>query len=191
MPAPSRDNAGPPSLLLALRHVARPDRARVAAYLSLARSPAAWDAYREFLEAHREWIASLGRALAAAGVEAERPLPDGADRAGPGSDGGRIAAVPPPRDGARALGYQYVLEAFRLGCSALARRGRGGPRPAARGPWAKLNAALAAVPPGEQAGVVEGAREAFTAWERELAPWLISDQPSAVSDQRRAVIADH
>jgi phosphate transport system protein len=53
-----------PALLLALRRALRPDRARVAAYVSLVQRQAGWDAYSDFLASHRAWTDALDRALA-------------------------------------------------------------------------------------------------------------------------------
>lgn len=164
-----------PPLLRALRRVARPDRARVAAYVSLTRRPAGWAAYTEFLAVHRAWIASLDRTLAEAGSATRGPLPDEAisDR-----DSAEVPSLSPPRTRAHALGYLYVFEAFRLGCSVLARRIRGLAQPAvdqaaagegARRPWAELVEALEDVPLEDHPAVIQGALEAFTAWEQRLA----------------------
>jgi heme oxygenase len=178
MPSPDARSTGPdrwPPLLLTLRRAARPDRVRVAAYLSVSERSAGWTPYTEFLVLHRAWIASLDRVLAEAGVHAPSPLPDaaapldaGTDAAGPGSQGATDLA--PPRTRAEALGYLYVLEAFRLGCSVLARRIRGSAEPGAgAGPWGELVTALSAVPPEDHPAAVQAAKEAFAAWERRLA----------------------
>lgn len=190
MPSPRHDFPGSidrdpwPPLLRALRRTARPDRARVAAYLSLAGHPAGWGAYTEFLAVHRTWIASLDRTLAQAGAAARRPLPDAAELFQPVEIPSEAAApgLPPPRTRAHALGYLYVLEAFRLGCSVLARRIRGQAEPspgAARAepparprPWSELVGALEGVRPEDHPAVIQGAREAFSAWERRLASSL-------------------
>lgn len=175
---PAHDHDRWPALLLALRRTARPDRARVAAYLSLARSPAGWGEYTEFLAVHRAWLSSLDHALAAAGTASRGPLPDEAqppfDRELPPIESEPLA---PPRSRAHALGYLYVLEAFRLGCSVLERRIRGmpdaGPAPATssstRHPWTELTQALDQVAPEDHPAVLQGAQEAFSAWERRLA----------------------
>jgi heme oxygenase len=165
--APHDENRWPP-LLVALRRTTRPDRARVAAYASLFRCPAGWEAYAEFLTGHRAWLDDLDRALARSGA-AHQPLRDGTR-----ADLGRVAEeLPAPPTRAHALGYLYVYEAFRLGCSVLARRvrGLGDAAPAADPgrPWGELVQALARVPLEEHGAVVQGAVEAFTAWERRLA----------------------
>jgi heme oxygenase len=175
-----------PPLLLDLRRTARPDRARVAAYQGLTQSPAGWAAYTEFLAVHRAWIASLDRALAAAGLVTRWPLPDAAEEFDrdlaqtPGE--AATHCLLPPRTRAHALGYLYVVEAFRLGCSVLARWFRGQAEPLAdparpeqttRGsPWGDLVKVLRGVPPEEHAAVIQGAREAFSAWEERLATSL-------------------
>ncbi len=171
-----------PPLLLALRRAVRPDRARVAAYLSLTRSPAGWAAYTEFLAIHRGWIAALARMLAEAGYDVRGPLPDGADAFDAAEPAGTASALPPPRSNAEALGYAYVFEAFRLGCAVLARRIRGlaelpggSPPPDASGqagPPPALIRALAHVTLEEHAAVLQAAQEAFSAWERGLAGTL-------------------
>ena len=164
-----------PPLLVALRRSVRPDRSRVAAYVSFARSPGAWADYGGFLARHRAWLAALDGALAPRlpeiAVSPDRPAEAGA----PG-------AIAPARSRAEALGYLYVREAFRLGSEALS-RALGGPGqgpaedPAAEVPprrsWRELVRALGEVEsPEEQAEVLEGARAAFAAWERRLAPSL-------------------
>jgi heme oxygenase len=164
------ENRWPP-LLVALRRTTRPDRARVAAYASLFRFPAGWEAYAEFLSGHRAWLDDLDRVLARSGAE-HRPLLDGT-----GADPGRGAEeLPAPPTRAHALGYLYVYEAFRLGCSVLARRVRGlGAAAPAVEPgraWGELVQELARVPLEEHGAVVQGAVEAFTAWERRLADSL-------------------
>jgi heme oxygenase len=158
-----------PPLLLALRRATRPDRARVAAYASLVRSPAGWEAYSEFLAGHRAWLDALERALTGSGA-AHHPLRDGAD-ARPGE---AVEEIPAPRTRAEALGYLYVLEAFRLGCSVLARRlGGGAAEPASAGrPWGELAPQLGSVPPEEHGAVVQGALDAFAGWERCLGAYL-------------------
>lgn len=173
-----------PPLLGALRRAARPDRARVAAYLSLTRRPAGWAAYTEFLAVHRAWIASLDRALAEAGAAPGGPLPDAADAFAVGQPPAEVAApgLLPARSRAHALGYLYVFEAFRMGCAVLARRIRGlaepfgGPTPPDQTgrsrPWGELVKALGDVPPEEHPAVIQGAREAFAAWEQRLASAL-------------------
>lgn len=182
MPSPRHDAPAAadrwPPLLLALRRAARPDRVRVAAYLSLTQRAAGWAAYTEFLAQHRAWIASLDGMLAGAGVNAPGPLPDAAEpfdaAAGtpPGTEN-PLAGLSPPRSRAHALGYLYVLEAFRLGSSVLARRIRGRAEPGADGrPWNELVAALAGVPAEDRPEVVKAAREAFSAWEQRLAASL-------------------
>jgi len=163
-----------PPLLVTLRRVTRPDRARVAAYASLFRSPAGWAAYAEFLTEHRAWLDELDRMLTRCGA-AHRPLRDGA-----GAEPARASEdLPPPRTRAHALGYLYVYEAFRLGCCVLARRIRGlGPAPETsdgdgdRRPWSELVRQLARVPLEEHGAVVQGALDAFAEWERRLAPPL-------------------
>ncbi len=173
-----------PPLLLALRRAARPDRARVAAYLSLTRRPAGWAAYTEFLAMHRAWIASLDRTLTDAGAAPCGPLPDAADafEAVQLTDAAEAAGVSLPATRAHALGYRYVLEAFRVGCAVLARRIRGlvepfgeAPRPAEplrSRTWDELVKELGDLPPEEHAAAIQGAREAFSAWERRLASAL-------------------
>jgi heme oxygenase len=157
-----------PSLLLALRRAVRPDRARVATYETMALQPAGWASYAEFLQGHRAWLAALDRALVEAGeVHPVAPLLDGAPQPG---EVATAEAIAPPRTRAQALGYLYVFEAFRLGCSVLARRIRGfgqAPEHAGR-PWGALVKALGRVPPEDHAAVVQGAREAFAQWERRL-----------------------
>ena len=184
MPAPRHDvpRSAPdrwPALLLALRGAARPDRMRVAAYLGLTEGSAGWAAYTEFLAAHRAWIAALDGVLAGAGVTPPAPLPDAAEPfdAGPAATApGTEDPVPglaPPRSRARALGYLYVFEAFRLGCSVLARRIRGRRDPGPDGQaWNALVTALASVHPDDHPEVVRAAQEAFSAWEQRLAPQL-------------------
>ncbi|HYD40194.1 MAG TPA: hypothetical protein VEB43_05150 [Anaeromyxobacter sp.] len=169
--APLHDENRWPPLLVALRRATRPDRARVAAYASLFRCPAGWDAYAEFLAGHRAWLDDLDRALARSGAS-HRPLCDGS-----GPDPRRVSEeLPGPRTRAHALGYLYVYEAFRLGCSVLARRIRGlGPAAPARDagrPWGELVHELARVPLEEHGAVVQGALEAFAEWERRLAASL-------------------
>jgi heme oxygenase len=169
-PAPDRW----PPLLVALRRAARPDRVRVAAYVSLSRRPASWDAYNGFLAAHGAWLSWLDQALVEAGAATHGPLPD----AVPGRAAEGAAGIPRPRTRAQALGYLYVLEAFRLGCSVLARRIRGlaggaeGPisqeQTTAVRPWGELRHALESVPPEEHPAVIESARQAFSAWEQRL-----------------------
>jgi len=173
-----------PPLLLALRRAARPDRARVAAYLSLTRRPAGWAAYTEFLAVHRAWIASLDRALAAAGAAPLGPLPDAEDALVSVEPSAEPAApgLSPPRSRAHALGYLYVFEAFRMGCAVLARRIRGlaepfgDPNPldeSGRGrAWGELVRVLGEVPPEEHSAVIQGARDAFSDWEQRLAAAL-------------------
>ncbi len=166
-----------PPLLVALRRAARPDRARVAAYLSLTRDTSESAAYTEFLDSHRAWIASLDRALSEAGSATSGPLPDAAERV---PEGAAAPGLSPPRSRAHALGYLYVFEAFRLGCSVLARRLRSlvgtATTPAAPGsgqrPWGDLVEALESVPPEEQPAVIEGALEAFSAWKKRVASSL-------------------
>lgn len=173
-----------PPLLLALRRTARPDRARVDAYVSLTHRPTGWSDYTEFLAVHRAWIVSLDRALAEAGLAPRGPPPDAAeelDAARPATEV-PAAGLSPPRSRAHALGYLYVLEAFRLGCAVLARRIRGmaGPAPdperseqdTGTTPWAELARALGSVSPEEHPAVLQGAREAFSAWEERLAASL-------------------
>lgn len=161
------ENRWPP-LLVALRRTARPDRARVAAYLSLYGCPGVWDAYAEFLAAHRAWLDALGRALARSGA-AHQPLTDGAG----GDPAAEVEELPAPRTRAHALGYLYVYEAFRLGREVLARRirGLGGTEAAAADagrPWNELATELGRVPLPEHAAVVQGAVDAFAEWERRL-----------------------
>ncbi len=177
-PLRTLDDGRWPPLLLALRRAARPDRARVAAYLSLTRRPAGWTAYTDFLAVHRSWLASLDRVLAQAGVAATGPLPDAAvpdrDAVEPTSP-----EMAPPGGRAHALGYLYVFEAFRLGCAVLERRIRGlaeqpldavQPVEKVSGPhWNQLVQALEQVPPEEHPAVIQGAQEAFSAWEQRLA----------------------
>lgn len=167
--APLPDENRWPPLLVALRRATRPDRARVAAYASLFRRPAGWDAYAEFLAGHRAWLDDLERALSRSGA-AHRPLCDGAP-----ADAQRAAEeLPAPPSRAHALGYLYVYEAFRLGCSVLARRIRAlgdAPAPAAQEParpWGELAGQLARVPLEEHGAVVQGALDAFAEWERRL-----------------------
>jgi heme oxygenase len=168
-----------PPLLLTLRRLARPDRARVAAYSFLAGHPAAGLAYGQFLVAHRAWIAALDRVLDEAGVPSSSAHAQddlAPDEAGPA---GLAEAIPPAaRTRAEALGYLYVREAFRLGCSALARRLRGtlgeaapAVRPSAQ-PWRQLVRSLGQVPPEQHAEVLVGARQAFAAWSTWLGPSL-------------------
>lgn len=161
------DNRWPP-LLVTLRRATRPDRARVAAYASLYRCPAGWEAYAEFLTGHRAWLDALDRALAGSGA-AHRPLRDGAAA----EQSPAAEELPAPRSRAHALGYLYVYEAFRLGCSVLARRLRSLDAPADAAaedgrPWSELVGQLARVPVDEQGAVVQGALDAFTEWERRL-----------------------
>ncbi len=178
-PSSIEGNRWPP-LLLALRRAARPDRARVAAYLALTSRPSGWAAYTEFLAVHRAWIAALDRTLDEAGAAPRGPLPDGADAFDavqlPDAAQGGLAA---PASGAHALGYLSVLEAFRVGCAVLARRIRGLAEPLGGAPlpdqtlgsraWGALVEALGDVPPEQHPAVIQGAREAFSAWERRLA----------------------
>jgi heme oxygenase len=177
-PAPDTPTTRWPPLLVALRRAARPDRARVAAYMSFARCPASWAEYGGFLVRHRAWLTALDGALVeglpgappAPGEEGDRAAPD----VGPGS-------LPPARNRAQALGYLYVREAFRLGSEVLSRRIQGavespaeapaGERPARRS-WYELVRALWGAGPEEQAEVLESARLAYSAWERRLGPSL-------------------
>jgi heme oxygenase len=155
-----------------LRRVARPDRARVAAYIQFSQGPEGWGDYREFLANHRAWLAGLDRALAEAppglpSLESRGPLPELE------SEGALTQALPlsPPRSPAQALGYLYVLEAFRLGSEVLRRhlKAQGEPQKAGwRRPWGELVRALSFVPPEDQPAVVESARDLFSAWERRL-----------------------
>lgn len=171
MASPTNDPADAgrwPALLIALRRTPRPDRARVAAYVSLLQRQAGWEAYADFLAAHRAWIDGLDRALSAV---PHRPLRDGP----PGSPAAEEIA--PPRTRSHALGYLYVLEAFRQGYAVLARRIRGlaestGERREADGAWRELARQLSAVPSSEQAAVLQGARDAFGDWERRLSASL-------------------
>jgi heme oxygenase len=166
--APFRDDNRWPPLLVALRRTTRPDRARVAAYLSLYRRPGVWDAYAEFLAVHRAWLDALDRALARSGA-AHRPLRDGS-----GADPGvEVEELPAPLTPAHAVGYLYVYEAFRLGCEVLARSIRriDGPElaaPDAGRPWSELVEELGRVPLAEHGEVVQGALDAFAEWERRL-----------------------
>jgi heme oxygenase len=167
-----------PPLLRQLRHAARPDRARVAAYIRFAQGPGGWGEYREFLANHRSWLAGLNRALADAlpAVEARGPLPELEN------EGARVPALPltPPKSRAQALGYLYVLEAFRLGSEVL-RRSLQTPGEARRQdrsrPWDDLVHALRGVPPEDQPTVVASARDLFLAWER----WLASPLANAAA----------
>lgn len=170
--APLHDENRWPPILVALRRATRPDRARVAAYASLFRCPAGWDAYAEFLAGHRAWLDDLDRALARSGA-AHQPLRDGTSAAPARAE----EDLPAPRTRAHALGYLYVYEAFRLGCSVLARRIRGIGEPADPGrelgrPWSELVQQLSRVPLEEHGAVVQGAVEAFAEWERRLAASL-------------------
>jgi len=175
-----------PPLLVALRRTVRPDRSRVAAYVSFARSPGAWADYGGFLARHRAWLAALDGALAA-------HLPEIAVSSDRTAEAGAPGAIPPARSRAEALGYLYVREAFRLGSEALS-RALGGPGQAsaedpsaevpARRSWQDLVRALGEVlAPEEQAEVLEGARAAYAAWERRLAPSLerlgLLEQPAS------------
>ncbi len=155
-----------PALLVALRRTPRPDRARVAAYVNVLQRQAGWDGYAQFLAAHRAWIDGLDRALAKAGAP-HQPLADG-PQGGEPAEG--IAA---PRTTAHALGYLYVLEAFRLGYAVLARRIRGlaeslGERREVDAAWKELARLLTAVPAGDHAAVLQGARDAYADWERRV-----------------------
>lgn len=166
----SQDPGRWPALLVALRRTPRPDRVRVAAYVSLLQQRASWEAYEEFLTAHRAWVDGLDRALAAAGAP-HRPLADGPEGSGVRE------GIAPPRTPAHALGYLYVLEAFRLGQAVLARRIRGlseseSERKDVDGAWKELARLLTAVPSAEHAGVLQGARDAFADWERRLGATL-------------------
>ncbi len=157
-----------PPLLVALRRATRPDRARVAAYAGMFRSPSGWDAYAEFLAAHGAWLDALDRALARSGA-AHLPLRDGAEEGFPRE----AQELPSPRTRAHALGYLYVYEAFRLGRTVLARRLRGREEVEARADeagrsWRDLAAQLERVPIEEHGAVVQGALDAFAEWERQL-----------------------
>ena len=177
-----RTKGSPSTLLLAaLRRAARPDRARIDAYLSLERRPCDWAAYAEFLTAHRRFVAALDRALVQAGTETRRPLPDGARPPSTEEEGADPLYLPSPRKAAHALGYLYVLESFGLGCAVLSRRIRGRSEPG--GPAAgtehgasrafrELLAKLREVPAEDQLAVIEGAQEAFAAWQDRLSPLL-------------------
>jgi len=170
-----------PPLLVSLRRAVRPDRARVAAYFSLQRRPLDWAGYADFLTAHRGFIAALDRALLKAGTETHDPLPDAAGSSGAGEEAEVPVALPPPCSRAHALGYLYVLEGFRLGCAVLSRRIRGRSEPWAKAPgpehgtslgWRELVAALRPVPAEDHAAVVQGAQEAFAAWQDRLSSAL-------------------
>ncbi len=163
-----------PPLLRALRDAARPDRARVAAYVRFAQGPGGWSQYREFLANHRSWLAGLDRALAeasSAGLPAgapRNPLPELE------SEGARVPPLPlsPPRNRAQALGYLYVLEAFRLGSEVLRRHlnaSSGDPKASRSHAWTELAQTLAGVPQEDHRAVVESARDLFLGWERWLA----------------------
>ncbi len=159
-----------PALLVALRRTPRPDRARVAAYVSVLQRQAGWEAYAEFLAAHRAWIDGLDRALATAGAP-HQPLADGPQGAPPAE------GIAPPRTAAHALGYLYVLEAFRLGYAVLARRIRGlaeslGERREVDAAWKELARLLTEVSAGEHAAVLQGARDAFADWEHRVGSTL-------------------
>lgn len=162
----SRDPIRWPVLLVALRRTPRPDRARVAAYVSLLQRKAGWEAYSDFLAAHRAWIDGLDRVLSGA-CPPRPPLRDGPQGARPTEE------IAPPRTPAHALGYLYVLEAFRQGYAVLARRVRGltdssDERKEADGAWKELASQLAGVAPIEYAAVLQGARDAFADWEQRL-----------------------
>jgi heme oxygenase len=157
-----------PSLLVALRQAARPDRARVGAYVGLVERRAGWDAYAGFLSDHRAFTDALGRALDESGTP-HAVLRDGPTAEQPESS----EPLPMPRTPAQALGYLYVLEAFRLGWAVLARRSRGRSESKheadeANRAWGALVRALAGVPLDQHAAVVQGAREAYGQWERRL-----------------------
>jgi len=180
-----------PPLLLALRRAARPDRARVAAYLGLTQGPAGWTAYAEFLELHRGWLAALDRTLAEAGLNAPSPLPDAAEPFGAGGGVSEAraegASLTPPSTRAEALGYLYVLEAFRLGCAVLARRIRGRAEPRAdQRPWNELTTALAELPAGDHAAAVQAAKDVFSAWDRQVAGPLVHLGLGALSREANA-----
>jgi heme oxygenase len=173
MASPDRSSQDPrrsSPLLLALRRALRPDRARVEAYVSLVERQAGWEAYASFLAAHRAFTDALGQALDVAGA------PHRALRDGPRTDG-TPEPLPEARSPAQALGYLYVLEAFRLGWAVLARRARGlgeskAERDEAGRAWAELARALEAMPTEEHATVLQGARDAFAQWERRLGATL-------------------
>jgi heme oxygenase len=170
LPHDSHDPGRWPALLVALRRTPRPDRARVSAYVSVLQHQAGWEAYQEFLAAHRTWIDGLDRALAAVGAP-HQPLVDGPQGLPPAE------GIAPPRTPAHALGYLYVLEAFRLGHAVLARRVRGlsestEERREVDGAWKELARLLADVPVGEHAAVLQGARDAYADWERQVSAAL-------------------
>lgn len=164
-----------PSLLLALRQAARPDRARVGAYVGLVERQAGWEAYAGFLADHRAFTDALGRALDESGTP-HAALRDGPTRAAV-EQSEPSEPLPMPRTPAQALGYLYVLEAFRRGWAVLARRSRGRSESKheadeANRAWGALLRALAGVPPEQHAAVVQGAREAYGEWERRLGATL-------------------
>jgi heme oxygenase len=171
--SPTTGSSRLPPLLRALRDAARPDRARVAAYVRFAQGPGGWNDYREFLNSHRSWLAGLDRALAeatSAGLPgaARSPLPELEN------DGARVPPLPlsPPRSRAQALGYLYVLEAFRLGSEVLRRHldASGGAHKASQSrAWSELIRTLKGVPQEDHRAVVESARDLFLGWERWLA----------------------
>jgi heme oxygenase len=174
LPASATGESRWPPLLRALRNAARPDRARVAAYTRFAQGPGGWGQYREFLANHRSWLAGLDRALAEAsraGLPASTsrsPLPELE------SAGARVPALPlsPPQSRAQALGYLYVLEAFRLGSEVLQRNleaSRGAHKASRSHAWSELIRTLAGVPQEDHQAVVQSARDLFLGWERWLA----------------------
>ncbi len=175
-----------PPLLVALRRMVRPDRARVAAYLNFASSPARWAEYGGFLARHRAWLGALDRALG------EGPPVEPGNPAGSDAGTGGPESLAAPRNRAQALGYLYVREAFRLGSEVLSRRIHGageGPAEAVAGEvssrrsWRELVRALWGVGPEDQQEVLESARAAYSAWQGRLSPWLarlgLVDEPAA------------
>lgn len=188
MPAespPASDTARWPPLLLALRRTARPDQARVAAYVNSTLHPAGGPEYRAFLAVHERWLEALGEVLSAAAADHALPFPGRPPAAEPSARPSGVN-ISPAVSRWQALGYLYVFEAFRLGGRVLARHARnlrialddaGSAGAAAREGWGALVRSLWSVPREEHAAVVQGAQDLFAAWE----DWLRAPSEEAAS----------
>lgn len=173
--------AAPP--LAALRRTTRPDRARVAAYLSFAHHQTKYPEYHEFSSAHRCWLAALDHALTEAERDYDLPPRSSRDRPAEPQPGLALPEVriPPIRSHAQALGYLYVSEAFRLGGRVLSRElgsfgvsheddGEAPPARAGMDPWHRVARAIGGALPEECKAIIESASTLFSDWERWIAP---------------------